>query len=203
MNTLYVNNVQASSSWIQYQNTLWEIFIRFICDIIAKRIQWFSLDKISFSLFSFNFLWRIVLVILIAIRYKKPLFKGSVHEKSTRAIWPSTYSYGRKKVGSDTFISTKLKFLAGTVNFWPFEQRNATTVLIYYFHSFRCFTLCKPSMANRLNYIHWVAKPQELGSGEMTLSYGSNGLQTELFTTFRATFLQIKKRNSELEWKLQ
>ena len=48
-------------------------------------------------------------------------------------------------------------------------------------------------MANRLNYIHWLEKPQELGSGEMTLSYGSNGLQTELFTTFRATFLQIKK----------
>ena len=88
-------------------------------------------------------------------------FKGSVHEKSSRVIWPSTYPYRWEIMTLGPALalnSRKLRFVAQ-----PSTVEQATKYIyrshFLLFHRFRCFTWCQPVMVDRLNYIHWLAIP--------------------------------------------
>ena len=90
-------------------------------------------------------------------------FKGSVHEKSSRDMWPSTFPYRkgkiRKKVGPETLNSRKLRFIARTVNLIVGATKCKHRLHFLHFYRFRCFTWCQPIMVNRLNNMHWLATP--------------------------------------------
>ena len=71
---------------------------------------------------------KILNVACVCIEYRNKI-KESVHEKSSKVMWPSTYPYRwkiRNNIGPKTFNARELRLKCS--NGWPFEQQIATTV---------------------------------------------------------------------------